>query len=100
MWRRNTIGEPPSMQTARVKKDGTFAYRKYWTKGKKTREIEVPDNLSPALCDYVCELMPGEKAALLSVDEWEAICIAHAGMKLLKKGAIEVQNVADARTGS
>jgi hypothetical protein len=97
-WRRNTIGDPPPTITTRVKKDGTFVYKKYWTKGGKHKDVTVPDNLSPAVYDYVCTLMPGEQATLLSLDELEAICIAHAGMKLLKNKAIEVKNAANTRT--
>lgn len=78
-WRGTMLPKPPLTPILKKKKDGDWIKRHYWTKGKRTKELTIPDNLSPAVMVAVSRYCHPE----MSVDEMEAILIAVYGIKFL-----------------
>lgn len=79
-WRAAMLPEPPYTPINKKKKSGVWIKRRYWTKGgKKSRQLTVPDNLTPALKEALDSICHPD----MSTDEMEAILIAVYGARFL-----------------
>lgn len=81
-WRAAMLGEPPFAPINKRKDNGEWIHRRYWTKGgRKSVELTIPDNLTPAVTAAVSRYCHPD----MSRDEMEAILVAIYGA-IHKKG--------------